>query len=91
MELIDEEAEQAAQAAEQESEPEPEEQLPPEPPKPLTAAKEELAAALKKFEARVGEVESTEKRLAEAATEEEDVLNGSTLSGEHAHARDHAG
>jgi hypothetical protein len=75
MELIDEEAEQ-------DNEPQPEEQLPPEPPKPLAEAKEELATALKKFKARVGEVESSEKRLVEADKEEESLLNASNLSEE---------
>jgi len=77
MELIEEEAEQAAQAAEQDNEPQPEEQLPPEPPKPLVEAKEELAGALKKFKTRSGELESNEKRLVAAEKEERDLLEAS--------------
>jgi hypothetical protein len=62
--------------AEPETDPQPKEQRP-EPPKTLAIAKQELNAALKKFKDQVGEVESNEKRLAEAKKEEGDLLEAS--------------
>jgi hypothetical protein len=64
------------------TEQEPEEQPAPEPPKSLGASKEELAAALKNFTVRAGEVERLEQRVGESEHEEEDLLNSSTLSEE---------
>lgn len=85
MQAIDEETELQNEVTQtgQESEPQAEEpQLPTEPPKPLSIAKEELTAALKKFKARSGELESNEKRLAEAEKEERDLLEASMDEGE---------
>jgi hypothetical protein len=76
MQEIDEETELQNEVAE-ETEAQPQEQPPPEPPKSLGIAKEELAAALKKFKSRGGDLESNEKRLAEAEKEERDLLEAS--------------
>jgi hypothetical protein len=77
MQGIDEETELQSEVA-QETEQAPEEQLPPpEPPKPLALAKEELGVALKKFKTRSGDLELNEKRLAEAEKEEEVLLEAS--------------
>jgi hypothetical protein len=77
MELIDDETEQAAEAPDQEGDLKLEDQQPPEPPKSLAEAKEDLAAALKKFKARSVDLESSAKRLAEAQKEEQDLLEAS--------------
>lgn len=79
MQAIDQEIESQNEVVE---EAQPEEQPPPEPPKTLAIAKEVLAAALKSFTARTSDLESTEKRLAAADREEEDLLEASNLSEE---------